>query len=559
MLNRRILSLWFPRLAVERLLRQQRTALPRPVAVVAEEANTQRLASLNPEAEAVGLRLGQSLPGALAVFPALVTYPADPAAEALFLSNLRRWAGRFSPWVAEHAPASLMVDLTGCAHLFGGEAALMDQAAEDCADLGLTVRLGLADTPGAAWALARYAGRLPEITRSGDAIEQEARATRARAVKRRHWERGGAAPGPAAPDTPTGRIAAPGQLREALAPLPLAALRLPPETIEQLSRLGLRQVEDLMTLPRAGLSRRFGLGVLRRLDQALGVEREPVGPARPRVSFAVRLTFPDPIGLRDDILAGIDRLLPVLAEKLRVKGRGARRIRLSALCNDHRTEVIEIGLARALSDPAQIRPLLALKVDQIDPGFGIDTLRLEALLTEPVYDRQHRGPPEFSATPTRASAAEAFSDLLSRLGTRVGLEEIIRLHPAESHIPEKSALILAAVYSEPAGPWPQRATPRPLILFTAPEPVTVPEGGGRPSRLRWRRRDLVVTAATGPERLAPEWWLDDPAWRSGVRDYWQVEVEVEGGPEGGGGARLWLFQAHGGEISGGWFCHGEFG
>ena len=126
---------------------------------------------------------------------------------------LRRWAGKFSPWVAEEPPASLVVDLTGCAHLFGGEAALLAEVEQDCAGLGLTVRAGVADTRGAAWALARYAGRVGEPNRSGDAIDQEARATRSRAVKRRGWERGGTAPGLASGVTPQGVIAAPGQAR----------------------------------------------------------------------------------------------------------------------------------------------------------------------------------------------------------------------------------------------------------------------------------------------------------------------------------------------------------
>ena len=187
--------------------------------------------------------------------------------------------------MAEEPPAGLIIDLTGCAHLFGGEEALLAQVEQDCADLGLTMQAGIADTVGAAWALARFAGRAADNPRSGDDIAQEARATRSRAAKRRHWERGGTPPQLGAPGNRQHHIAAPGQTRQAIAPLPLAALRIAEDDVAALARLGLRQVGDLIGMPRAALARRFGQPVMRRLDQALGVEPEPVSPARPPHHF----------------------------------------------------------------------------------------------------------------------------------------------------------------------------------------------------------------------------------------------------------------------------------
>jgi protein ImuB len=549
-LQRRILSLWFPRLAAERALRRQQRAMPGPLVIVAEIGNTQILSSVTAEAEAAGLRVGQSLRDARSLCPTLVAHPADPLAEASHLASLRHWAGKFSPWVSEERPTSLLIDVTGCANLFGGEAALMAQAGEDCAGFGLTVQMGTADTPGLAWALARFAGQPGDPGRSGDAIAQEARATRSRAAKRRHWERGGAAPQMILSGSPQGRIAPPGHVRQVLAPLPMIALRLPQETVETLARLGLRRVEDVMGIPRAVLARRFGTLLMRRLDQALGQESEPITPARPPYAFAVRLAFPEPIGLREDILAGIDRLLPTLTAKLTAKGKGARRIRLLAYCSDHRVETIEVGLARPLADPDRLRPLLAMKVEEIDPGFGIDMLRLEAHVTEPVQARQHRGHFDAAASASgRAKSDTAMEDLIARLGARLGLEAITRVHPANSHIPEKAFLTLAAAWSEPAQNWPAAPTPRPLLLHR-PEFVVAPDISDPPRTLRWRRRALNVIAARGPERFLPEWWLDDPDWRSGPRDYWRVEVDS--------GERLWLFHACGAEVSGGWFCHGAF-
>jgi protein ImuB len=546
--QRRILSIWFPRLAAERALRLDPSLGDGPFAVVAHENNSEVLASLSEAAEAEGLRPGQPLRDARAFCPELVTRPANPPAEAAFLVRLRRWSGRFTPFVAEEPPAALTLDISGCAHLFGGEEALAGVVAEDCARFGLSVRTGIADTPGAAWALARYAHAGGDGFRSGDAIDQEARATRSRAAKR-HWTRGGMAPRPQFTATaPT--IAPPGGARAALAPLPVAALRLPPQVSADLLRLGVKRIGDLAGMPRAGLARRFGRDVVKRLDQAFGVEPEPVTPARPEVAFATRLTLPDPIGLEADVLAALDRLLPPFCAKLRSHGKGARRIRLDLHRADRSAERIEAGLARPSHDADQIRPLIAQKLHMIDAGFGIDALRIEAVAVEPLHPVQHSGHAEaLSEATRRQGAGRAMDDLVTRLGGRIGLEAITRLHPADSHIPEKAATVMGAAWSEPVV-WPKPDKARPLIVF-APEIVATHDDPRPPAAFRWRRRAYQAVAATGPERIAPEWWLDDPAWRSGVRDYWRVETAC--------GTRLWLFFAHGAETSGGWFCHGVFG
>lgn len=547
--RRRILSLWFPRLAAERVERQRQDVLPLPLAVVEEVNGAQVIASLTAGAEAAGLRLGQPLRDATAICPDLLTLPADPLAEARFLGVLRRWAGRFSPWVAEEPPAGLMIDLTGSAHLFGGEAAVLERVAEDCAELGLTLRAGIADTAGAAWGLARYGRSTVAPLRSGDAIDQEARATRSRAAKRRGWERGGSAPRPmTARGAGMAMIAPHGHLVEALRPLPLAALRLEPDVVDRLMRLGLRQVGDLMVLPRAALARRFGMETLRRLDQALGMEPEPVSPARAPLHFAVRLTLPDPIGLRSDIEAALDRLLPTLCDKLQARGRGVRRLAFQAFRADGGVSVIEVGLARAAHTPDRIRPLLHLKLDQIDPGFGIDCLRLEALATEALVPGQLRS--ALAPAPPGRSDSHALDDLVGRLSARLGDGAVTRLHPAESHVPSKGAQVLMAAWSQPHdGPWPSPRAPRPLVMFR-PEPVDAPDGPDVPARFRWRRRDFALRMAVGPERLQAEWWLEDPDWREGTRDYWRVEAE--------GGDRLWLFYGRGGAVTDGWYCEGVF-
>ena len=549
MSSRRILSLWFPRLAAERVLRAVPSLAGVPLAVGAVARGARVRASLTREAEAAGLRRGRMLGDARAICPGLVTRPEDARGTAGFLAALRRWAGRFSPWVAADGEG-LVLDVTGCAHLFGGEAGLVAEVEAGTARMRLSLRLGLADTRGAAWAVARFAGAATGPRHAGDAIDQEARATRSRAQKRR-WERGG--PLPARAGGAGARIVPPGETLAHIGPLPVAALRIAPEAVAMLNGLGLRRIADVAVLPRAPLARRIGPEVAERLDQALGRLAEPVSPPPPDPVFAVRLTLPEPIGLEADVLAGVDRLLPPLCARLQAAGRGARQVRLTLICTDGRALRREVALMRAADRAEAIRPLLALRLeavgDDLETGTGIEALRLEAVAVEPLRPRQVRAP----ASRQAGEAPEALADLLDRLGARLGVEALTRLHPADSHIPEKGDTVMAAGFSAPARGWlrdgPRPTAPRPLTIF-APEPLLARDAEVPPRAFVWRRRLRQRAAAFGPERIAPEWWLDDPAWRSGPRDYWRVETEE--------GTRIWIYVVRGAEAAPGWFAQGLF-
>lgn len=546
---RRILSLWFPRMAVDRLVRAEPSLDGLPLAVVATKGNAQCLWSLTPVAQEAGLHRGMGLSDARALCPDLVTRPADPLRDADFLATLQRWAGKFSPWVSPEGCEALFIDITGCAHLFGGEEGLVETIAVDTGRLGLHHSIGIADTAGAAWAVARYAEQHVGMARAGDAIDQEARATRARAARKRRWEHLKTT----VTTTGTPRIVPTGKTRTALARLPVAALRLDDDAVTTLTRLGLHTVADVAGLPRAVLSRRIGLAAMRRIDQALGVEPEPISPVRLRERFALRLSLPDPIGLEDDVVAAFDRLLEPLCAKLKAAGKGARRLQLTAYRADGTSQREDLGLARPSWDPERIRPLIRLKLREIDAGFGIDIVRMEACQTEPHSMTQQKGHVE-AATEAQGrrdpGGAAEFDSLMSRLGTRIGLHALTRLAPAESHLPEKAAMVMAAAYCRPVEDWPPPCTPRPDLMFP-PEPVKMLDRDRGPQSFIWRRRSFQAAQARGPERISPEWWLDDPNWRSGPRDYWHVYTRT--------GESLWLFEALGGETSPGWFMHGEFG
>lgn len=433
-----------------------------------------------------------ALADARAICPDLATRPADLAREAAALASLRRWAGRYAPMVATDGTDGLMADISGVPHLFGGEADLRDDLQARLERAGLHAASAIAETRGAAHALARHGGG----------------------------------------------IVADGRLATGIGHLPVTALRVDHDTAEALARVGLSRIADLIPLPRPPLARRFGAGLVLRLDQALGAQAEPVAAEPDAPHFGVRMTLPEPIGLQSDVMAGLARLLERLCAKLAQHQMGARRVRLDLRRVDRGTAQVEIGLARPMRDPVRIATLFAKGVDEVESGFGIDALRLSAPVTETLAPEQIGGGPT-------VRHEDALADLVSSVGNRIGFDRVLRLLPATSLIPERSFLLAPAAYTAPE-PIPHRARATwPITLFP-PEPVTA-ASGNPPASFRWRRMRFTTLRALGPERITPEWWFDDPAWRSGLRDYWRIETRE--------GPRLWLFYT---PQAPAWSVQGEF-
>ncbi len=441
-----------------------------------------------------------ALADARAICPDLATRPADLAHEAAALASLRRWASRYAPMVASDGVDGLMADISGVPHLFGGEVDLRMDLQARLERAGLAMVSAIAGTRGAAHALARHGGGI----------------------------------------IPDGRLA------EGIGHLPVTALRVDHATAEALARVGLSRIADLIHLPRAPLTRRFGPGLVLRLDQALGAQAEPVAATPDAPHFGVRMTLPEPIGLQADVMAGLARLLDRLCAKLAQHRMGARRVRLELGRVDHGAAQVEIGLARPMRDPARIAALFAKGVDEIDSGFGIESMRLSVPVAEPLAPEQIGGSP----VPRQD---DALADLLSSVGNRIGFDRVLRLLPADSLIPERSFLLAPAAYTAPQPPRRSNRPPRPITLF-APEPLMA-VSGHPPAGFRWRRMRFTTLRALGPERITPEWWFDDLAWRSGLRDYWRIETHE--------GPRLWLFvtpqaQAWSAPAAPNWYVHGEF-
>ena len=545
--GRRIIAIWFPYMGTERILRKTQHSLGKPVVVVAKKSQSEIISSISATAQYKGLFVGQSLRDASAICPHLFVQTQNSYAETQFLKGICRWSSKFSPWVAPEGNTGLIMDITGCSHLFGGEDRMINHILLAYDELGLTTKIGCADTVGAAWALSRYSEKTLQNYRNGNAIEQEARATRSRSAKRSFK------------DIPNNLkvtkssnyfIAPPGEIRQSISNFPVAALRLEIKTQNTLAQLGLRQIGDIINQPRASLNRRFGLSLLKRVDQALGNLPEPISPLRPELNFGVRISFPDPIGLKSDIIASIDRILDRLCSNLRKKNLGAQKVLLQAFRTDNTTGSIAVGLAQPSNSFKHIRDLMIIKLDDLNVQFGIDILRLEATRTEVLTKDNHIG--HVLVGERNASRIEKNinpENLISKLGVRIGLENIIRLHPAKSNIPEKTYTMLSAAWSEQAKEWPKPKSYRPIQLWV-PEIINAPDKPNPLSEFKWRGKIWHITESYGPERISPEWWLDDPKWRSGVRDYWFIQCNT--------GDRLWIYYAHGGLMSSGWFCQGKF-
>jgi protein ImuB len=451
-----------------------------------------------------GLRPGQSHADARAIAPGLVSAPAEPQAESRALRALALWFERFSPMVATDGAMreqeGLLLDMTGGAHLFGGEDALLAEIVGRLAAAGIPACAAIADTAGAAFALARWRAR------------------------------------------PTA-IAPPGGAREALAELPVEALRLDEDARRLLARFGLQRIGDLYGLPRAGLARRFrgqaGLDLVRRLDQALGAEAEPLIPERPAPDYRAWRVFAEPLTEPDNVALALPALAQALCARLEQEGRGARTLALDAFRTDGRVTRLAAGLSAPSRTPAHLLRLLKEKgIERLDLGFGADALMLTALTAEPLGGRQAELAGEARlAGGSQVQRQERLAGLIDRIGARLGEGAVRRPQGVERHWPERSERWVPAGPRAPAATAAPPVRPRPLLMFDPPEPVEaiaeLPDSA--PSRFVWRRAAHRVARAEGPERLSPEWWTAAPAHGpTRTRDYYAVEDEA--------GRRFWLFR-----------------
>ena len=464
-----------------------------------------RLYAVDEAAAALGLFAGQKATDAMALVPELTTDEADPAGDLAALEALVLWCVRYSPAVALDPPDGLFLDITGVAHLWGGEAAMLDDLLGRLGAQGVPACGAVAGSAGAAWVLARCG---------------EDRT-----------------------------VAPPGAEAEFLAPLPVTGLRLEPQAAAQLIRLGLAHIGQLEAIPRGQLARRFGPAVLARLDQALARAEEALVFQRPATPWFARLAFAEPISAPEDLARAARDIAEKLCVRLLAEGRGASRFELAFHRLDGRAERLSIGLSLPGRSPAAVARLFAPMLERVDPGFGIEAVTVAAYRVEPLAERQ------ISLDAIGEVAREdGVAPLVDRLANRLGETRVWRAEAWPSHIPER-AVVRRPPLSAPEGETWAKDRPRPVRLFARPEPleaVVAPIPDDPPKRFRWRGRLHTVRHAEGPERIAEEWWrrLPGETVTADVRDYYRVEDDT--------GARFWLFRdaLYGAERTPKWWLHG---
>ncbi len=480
-------------------------------ALVAQERGVRRLAAIDSIAAALGLFVGQKAADASALAPGLVVAEAEPEADHTALVALADWCRRFSPAVAVDGSDGLVLDITGVAHLWGGELAMVDDLILRLGHNGLTARAAVAGAPAAAWALARFGEDRMIVPEGAEA--------------------------------------------EALASLPVTALRLEDTVAAQIVRLGLTTIGRLAVLPRDALTRRFGPKVVTRLDQALGRTGEALTYRRPPTPWLARLAFADPISAPEDMARVTADIAALLCARLEAEGRGARRFELAFHRLDGRALPLTVGLALPGRDPRAIARLFAPMLETVDPGFGVEVVTLMATEVEARGASQRRLEQGGEVPPE-----EGVAPLVDRLVNRLGGDAVWRAEPHASHAPERAVArrpALSRSLSPASGDGWSADRPRPLRLFRRPEPIEamskVPDDP--PIFFRWRGVAHRVRLAEGPERLAEEWWRRafDPEAEPRIRDYYRVEDD--------NGARFWVFRdgLYGGEDIPKWWVHGLFG
>jgi protein ImuB len=506
----RYAALSLPYWPVERARRAGPPDNNRPFALIAPGAGGERLYAVCPAAARAGLAMSMRVADARALVPDLHVSPADPDGDRAALNDLARWCGRVSPWTAPDPGAAahlsgVLMDITGCARVFVGEDRLLDGLIGDVRALGFTARAAAAPTLGLAWALARHG----EPGRRGWCAAEDAHG--------------------------------------ALAPLPVEALRLTPETCAALRRFGLNTAGALMALPRRALVRRFGPELARRLDQALGGVRETLSPLRPAPALRARVRFAEPLITLESVGEAFAHALTRLCALLEREGLGARRVRLTLYRADGGVGEMMLAAAAPVRDSAHLIRLMRHRLERagLDAGFGVDLVEVAALLTRPLDVGQTSLDPDAGAE--RLAAAR----LMDRLDARLGAGAAACAEAVDSHAPERAGRWRAGA-AAPAV-WPRRPERRPLLILDPPEPAEavaeIPDGP--PRRFTWRRVAHTVARAEGPERIAPEWWRLTPGAAARTRDYFRVET--------GEGRRFWLYREglYGRETQQpGWFVHG---
>jgi len=456
------------------------------------------VSAVNAAAERSGMACGLALADARALLPHLHVLDDAPDKIQRVLHKLAAWCIRFTPFVALHPPDGLLLDATGCAHLWGGEEKYVQEIIKKLTARGYTVRVAMADTPGAAWAVAHYE-KNPGVVPAGQHIN-------------------------------------------ALLALPPQALRLEPDVVNRLHNLGLHQIKQVIHLPRTSLRRRFGVAFLHQLDKAMGQELEILQPIQPVEPYHERLPCLEPIVTATGIEMALKQLLEMVCLRLQQEQKGLRTAVFKGHRVDGKVEQVSIATSRASHQVSHLFKLFEIKLSTIEPALGIELFVLEAPKVEPHLPQQK------NMWETGGGLADGqLAELVDRLSNKIG-ERIYRYLPDEHHWPERSFREATSLQEEAITEW-RTDVHRPLHVLPIPEriEVTAPIPDYPPLLFRYKGKVHPVVKADGPERIEQEWWRQ----QGQHRDYYRVEDDT--------GNRYWLFRlGHYHDETFQWFLHGYF-
>ncbi len=499
-MQKRFISIWFRHLKTDWFIRRQPELRDIPFVLASPDHGKMLVTAANNLAQSQGIDTGIAVADARAILYGLQVLNDDPAINIKLLNGLAEWCIRFTPTVATDLPAGLLLDVTGCAHLWGGEKQYLTDIYKRLKQFGYDASMAMADTIGCAWAVARF-GQDTSIIESG------------------------------------GHAAA-------LLTLPPASLRLEQGIIERLEKLGLRQVADFINMPRTALRRRFGPSLLQRIDEATGNKEEMIIPVHPVEPYHERLPCIEPIVTATGIEIALKQLLDTVCKRLQHEQKGLRVAIFKGYRMDGKIEKIEIGTNRPSCNSNHLFKLFEIKTGTIEPALGIELFTLDALKVEELVSQQEKLWENIGALDNNE-----LSELLDRIQGKIGTNSIHRYLPDEHYWPERSYKLATGINEKLQTAW-KIDRPRPLQILCKPDPieVTAPIPDYPPMMFRYKGKLHKIIKADGPERIEQEWWLQEGQHR----DYYCVEDED--------GNRYWLFRLGHYDVAKSykWFIHGFF-
>jgi protein ImuB len=494
------MTIWFPFLCCDYHTIKKPGLQQMPFVLAAPDHGKMKISQANKLAVEMGVNVGMAVADARVLIPGLEVIDDRPGLEEKLLKRLAAYCIRFSPHVAVDLPAGLKLDITGCAHLWKGEVAYLQHIVDRLEAMGFTVRVAIADTIGAAWAICRY-GEENRIILTGDEYRS-------------------------------------------LQYLPPACLRIDAITQEKLYKLGCYQLSSFMQMPLSALQRRFGKTLIQRIRQALGTEEEWILPVMPDEAWLERLPCLEPIVTATGISIALQRLLDSMCTRLNKAEKGLRTAVFYCYRVDGKMQKLEISTTRASDHSKHLYKLFEVKLDTIEPDLGIELFVLEAKGIEEVAVNQKT----FWENPSGIEN-KGLTELLDRLAGKIGHQNIHRYVPAEHYWPERAFKEAISITEKPTTGWPN-SKPRPVQLLSSPHVIEVsaPIPDYPPMLFRYKNKLHRIVKADGPERIEQEWWLQ----QGEHRDYYTVEDEL--------GQRYWIFRS--GHYMPGqtrqWFLHGFF-